>query len=163
MSQPFKDPPSLHPSQDIRELQQMTRDALVDIARNGGIPSNGINGNLPKSVLEERISKAQTFAASLPAKYPSSFESGASARGDWWGFPGDYEVLDSGDLVTAATFGGVKTMHHCQYAPIPLMRWVPAFPEPGTFCLDVEVHRRFEACHGWNRILLEIEIVESLR
>ena len=135
----------------MRTLQQMTRDALVDIARNRGIPYSDNNGKLPKSVLEERISKAQTFAASLRAKYPSSFESGTSARGGWWGFLGDYEVLDSGDLEAAATFCGVPTMYRSQYAPMPLIRWVATFPEPRTFLLDVEAHRRFEACHEWNR------------
>ena len=62
---------------------------------------------LNKSGLEAHILEAQAFAASLPAKYPSSFERGASARGDWWGFPGDYEVLDPGELETEAVFAGV--------------------------------------------------------
>ncbi|KAJ1476356.1 hypothetical protein T484DRAFT_1908082 [Baffinella frigidus] len=91
-----------------RELQQMSMKGLIDLARNGGLPFSDANGPLPKSDLEERISNAHTFAASLRAKHPNSCERGASARGDWWGFPGDYEVLDRWDLEAEANFCGVR-------------------------------------------------------
>ena len=89
-------------------LQQMSNRRLIDVARYSGLTCSELN----ESVLEELILKAQTFAASLRAKHPSSFERGASARGGWWGFPGDYAVFDSGDLDTEAVFAGLT---HKQY------------------------------------------------
>jgi len=62
-------------------------------------------------MLEEHILKAQSFAASLRAKHPSSFERGASARGGWWGFLGEYEDLDPGDLEKEAVFAGLRLVH----------------------------------------------------
>ena len=89
----------------------MTRVALRDLARGCGLTYCKLGHELHKSDLEEHILKAQTFVSFLRAKHPSSFELGASARGGWWGFPGDYEVLDPGDLDTEASFAGLTLVH----------------------------------------------------
>ena len=90
----------------------MSRDALRALARDRGLTKNKFGCDLRKSELEEHVLEAQTFAASLRAKHPDSFERGASARGGWWGFPGDYEVLDVGDLEAEATFSNVHTTYY---------------------------------------------------
>jgi len=91
-------------------MQHMTRNALHDLARDSGLShSREKGGLLNTSDLEAHFSEAQSFATSLLAKHPSSFERGASARGGWWGFPGDYEDLNPGDLETEALFSAVRT------------------------------------------------------
>jgi len=90
-------------------MQHMTRKALYDLARDCGLSHSNEKGGLNTSDLEAHISEAQSFAASLLAKHPNSFERGASARGGWWGFTGDYEDLDPGDLETEAFFSTVRT------------------------------------------------------
>lgn len=107
MFQSCKPPPPLHPAQEMRELEQMNKQGLIDLARGRGLTYNGKSGELHKSDLEAHICKAQSFAASLRDKHPSSCEGGVSARGDWWGFAGDYQVLDHGDLETEAAFAGL--------------------------------------------------------
>ncbi|KAJ1485955.1 hypothetical protein T484DRAFT_1891618, partial [Baffinella frigidus] len=92
---------------DRSKLQQKSWNDLRDVARGRGLTYSKMGTDLPRSDIGERILEAQTFAASLRAKHPSSCERGASERGGWWGFPGDYEVLESGDLEAEATFCGV--------------------------------------------------------
>ena len=82
-------------------------DTLVEIARKIGLSYNSKGEKMRRADLEDHFLKAQTFAASVRSKYPSTFERGASARGDWWGFLGDYEVLECRDLEAEATFCGV--------------------------------------------------------
>ena len=94
----------------------LTHKALVDVARCSGLTK--CSNDRPKSEIEERILTAQNFAASLRAKHPDSCERGASSRGGWWGFPGDYEVLEPGDMETEATFCGVRATN--RQAPISL-------------------------------------------
>ena len=113
----------------------MTKEGLHDHARGSGLTLSKFGNALSKSGLEEHILKAQTFAASLRAKHPSSCERGASARGGWWGFPGDYEVLDPVDLATEATYAGLPLSHYNQYAPNPLFHLVPKFVDPRAFVL----------------------------
>ena len=60
-----------------------------------------------KHDLIHRILDARTFAISLRAKHPSSFARGASGQGGWWGFPGDYGVLQPADLEKEAIFSAV--------------------------------------------------------
>ena len=85
----------------------MSIKGLIDVARGRGLTYNKLGYELRKSELEEHILEAQSFAAFLEAKHPSSFERGASAMAGWWGFPGDYGVLDDGDLETEAVFAGL--------------------------------------------------------
>ena len=118
----------------------MTKEGLRDHARGSGLIYNKFGKELCKSELEEHILEAQTFAAALRAQHPSSCERGASARGDWWGFPGDYEVLDSVDLTTEATYAGLPLSHYNQYAPISFLLWVPNFLTLElSFSLDIGV------------------------
>ena len=100
------------PLQDRRELEHMTKQSLIDFARNSGLTYHHKSNEMRKSDLEEHILKAQTFAACLRAKHPSSFERSASTKGDWRGFPGDYEILDQRDLETEGAFAGVLLTYY---------------------------------------------------
>lgn len=113
MPGPFEHTSTPLPLQDREKLQEMSKQCLIDVARERGLSYSQQGQELHKPSLEEHIFKAQTFAATLRAKHPSSSELGAStrARGDWWGFPGDYAVLDPGDLETEASFCGVRTTY----------------------------------------------------
>jgi len=109
----FLNPLSSHRhSQDRSKLQQMSFKGLIDVARGRGLTYSKQGHQFDKSELEEHILEAQTFAASLRAKHPVSLERGASAGGGWWGFPGDYTVLNNWDLETEAVFAGLA---HKQY------------------------------------------------
>ena len=90
------------PVQDRSTLENLTAEAAKDLCRNVGLSSTG---NKPEVV--ERIVDARVFAVSLRAKHPSSFERGASGQGGWWGFPGDYGVLQPADLEKEAIFSAV--------------------------------------------------------
>ena len=90
----------------------MTSKGVIDVARGRGLAYSKLGHEPHKAELEEHILSAQTFASSLRAKHPASFERGASARGGWWGFPGDYAVLDDGDLETEAVFAGLTLKHY---------------------------------------------------
>ena len=90
----------------------MTSKNLIDVARGCGLAYSKAGTELRKSELEEHIFDSQSFAVSLRAKHPNSCERGASARGGWWGFLGDYKVLDPGDLETEAIFCGVQLAYH---------------------------------------------------
>jgi len=85
----------------------MSSKGLIEVARGRGLTYSKLGHELHKSDLEEHILKAQTFASFLRAKHPISVERGASARGGWWGFQGEYAVLDDGDLETEAVFAGL--------------------------------------------------------
>ena len=88
----------------------MTRPALHDLARDSGLSHRSHKGGqLNPSDLEAHILGAQAFAASLQDRHPSSFGRGAGSRGGWWGFPGDYALLDEGDLEREAAFSCVRT------------------------------------------------------
>lgn len=75
---------------------------LIALSRDSGVTCS--NGSFQKHDLVQHILSAQSFASSLRAKHPGSFE----RSGDWWGFPGDYQVLDLEDLQREAIFSGVK-------------------------------------------------------
>ena len=90
----------------------MSSKHLIDIARGRGLTYSKVGTDFRKSVLVEHIFDSQSFAVSLRAKHPTSCERGASARGGWWGFPGDYKVLDAGDLETEARFCGVRLAYY---------------------------------------------------
>ena len=85
---------------------------LFDVARGCGLTHSKVGTELRKSELEEHIFDSQSFAASLRAKHPNTCERGASARGGWWGYLGNYEVLDPGDLEKEAIFCGVRLAYH---------------------------------------------------
>ena len=88
----------------------MTRPALHGLARDSGLLHSSHEGGLLKTQdLVAHILEAKSFASSLQDKHPSSFERGASSRGDWWGFPGDYAVLETEDLEREAYFSCVRT------------------------------------------------------
>ena len=89
----------------------MSSKGVIDVARGRGLTYSKLGRELHKDELVEHILNAQTFASSLRAKHPASFERGASARGGWWGFPGDYAVLDDEDLGTEAVFAGLTLKH----------------------------------------------------
>ena len=130
----------------------MTRNALHDLARDSGLSHSKSQkgGLLSTSDLEAHILEAQSFAASLLAKHPSSFERGTSARGGWWGFPGDYEDLDPGDLETEALFSAVRTTFYSRYAPdSPLISFglnVSRFQSSLVLTLELKLTRN-EAYH----------------
>ena len=90
----------------------MTKQCLIDLARGRGLTYNSMGAELNKSELEAHILEAQTFAASLRREHPGGFERGASARGGWWGFLGDYEDLDIEDLETEGAFAGVPLTYY---------------------------------------------------
>ncbi|KAJ1468144.1 hypothetical protein T484DRAFT_2288171 [Baffinella frigidus] len=92
---------------DRSTLEQLSGEALKDLARDSGMTVVG-----KKVDLVERILDARSFAISLRAKHPSSFERGASEQGSWWGFPGHYGVLQSADLEKEADFSGVHLNFH---------------------------------------------------
>ena len=104
--------PPRHLAQDLSKLQQMTSKHLIDVARGRGLTYGKEGNELRKSELAEHIFDSQSFAASLRAKHPSSSERGASARGGWWGFLGDYTALDPKDLETEAMFCGVRLVRY---------------------------------------------------
>jgi len=92
-------------------MADMTKECLRDLAKHHGLKYNQQSHEMTKPELEKHMLKAHTFAASLRAKHPSSFERGDSTRGDWWGFPGDFQILDPGDLETEASLSGVNLTH----------------------------------------------------
>ncbi|KAJ1472328.1 hypothetical protein T484DRAFT_3439797 [Baffinella frigidus] len=87
---------------DRSTLERLHIVKIKDLCRDSGLSQVGT-----KPDLVERILDARTFAASLRAKHPTSFEHGASGQGSWWGFMGHYGVLEAEDLETEATFSAL--------------------------------------------------------
>ena len=86
-----------------------------------------------KHDLIDRILDARTFAISLRAKHPSSFERGASGQGVWWGFPGDYGILEPADLEMEANFSAVALTDYRSASELPLRCMCTIF-QPSKRC-----------------------------